>query len=174
MKDIELKLVSELMKNSRRSDRQLAKVLGVSQPTVSRIIKKLENEGILKEYTVIPDFAKLGLGLLVMTFIKLKRNINSEDLGEAENLVRENLEQTAFSQMVMAERGLGFAYDTVVVSLNKDYSDYVKLLERIRSYPHIEAGETQSFIIDLTEKSQYRPFTLQTLTKYLLTIQQQK
>jgi DNA-binding Lrp family transcriptional regulator len=36
MKDIELKLISELMLDSRRSDRELAKVLGVSQPTVSR------------------------------------------------------------------------------------------------------------------------------------------
>lgn len=30
MKDVELRLVSELMKNSRRSDRELAKTLGVS------------------------------------------------------------------------------------------------------------------------------------------------
>ena len=160
------------MKNSRRSDRQLAKALGVSQPTISRTLKKLEKDGKIKEYTVIPDFSKLGLGLLVITFVKLKKSISSEDLGKAENLVRENLEKTAFSQLVMAERGLGFTYDTVIVSLNKDYSDYTKLLNRIRSYPHIEAGQTQSFIIDLTEKSQYRPFTFHTLANYLLTVQE--
>ena len=48
MKDVELKLISELMKNSRRSDRELAKTLGVSQPTVSRTLKRLETEGTLK------------------------------------------------------------------------------------------------------------------------------
>jgi DNA-binding Lrp family transcriptional regulator len=42
VKDVELKLVSELMKNSRRSDREMARVLGLSQPTVGRMIKKLE------------------------------------------------------------------------------------------------------------------------------------
>jgi DNA-binding Lrp family transcriptional regulator len=36
MKDVELRLISELLKNSRRSDRELAKVLHVSQPTVGR------------------------------------------------------------------------------------------------------------------------------------------
>jgi len=48
IKDVELRLISELMKNSRRSDRELAKAISVSQPTVSRMIKKLESEGTLK------------------------------------------------------------------------------------------------------------------------------
>jgi len=48
MKGIELKLVSELLKNSRRSDRDLAKTIEVSQPTVSRLLKKLKKDGIIK------------------------------------------------------------------------------------------------------------------------------
>jgi DNA-binding Lrp family transcriptional regulator len=48
IKNVKLELISERMKNSRRSDRDLAKAIGVSQPTVSRMIKKLENEGIIK------------------------------------------------------------------------------------------------------------------------------
>ena len=36
MKTIDYKLLYELMKNSRRSDRELAKILRISQPTVSR------------------------------------------------------------------------------------------------------------------------------------------
>jgi DNA-binding Lrp family transcriptional regulator len=58
MKDIERRLISELMKNSRRSDRELAKALGTSQPTITRTRGKLEREGIIKEYTMIPDFTK--------------------------------------------------------------------------------------------------------------------
>lgn len=42
MKEVELRLAAELMKNSRRSDRELAKALKVSQPTVSRMRNKLE------------------------------------------------------------------------------------------------------------------------------------
>jgi Lrp/AsnC family transcriptional regulator for asnA, asnC and gidA len=61
VKDIELKLISELMKNSRRSDRALAKVLKTSQPMVTRTRARLEREGYLREYTVIPDFHKLGV-----------------------------------------------------------------------------------------------------------------
>ena len=60
MRKIEWKLISELMKNSRRSDRDLAKVIGKSQPTVTRTRTRLEKQGYIKEYTMLPDFQKLG------------------------------------------------------------------------------------------------------------------
>ena len=66
MKDVELRLVSELMKNSRRSDRELAKELGISQPTVSRLISRLQKEGVIKEFTMVPDFCKLGFNLMAI------------------------------------------------------------------------------------------------------------
>ena len=84
MKNIELHLISELMKNSRRSDRELAKQLRVSQPTVTRIRNRLEKEGIIREYTIIPDFAKLGYQMASVTFAKLKETPSGktfEDIG---------------------------------------------------------------------------------------------
>ena len=48
LRDFELKIVSELMKNSRRSDRELPKAVGLSQPSVSRIIRKLEKTVLFK------------------------------------------------------------------------------------------------------------------------------
>ena len=60
MKKIMMRLLLELMKDSKRSDRELAKVLGVSQPTVSRMRSRLVKEGIIREFTVIPNFVKMG------------------------------------------------------------------------------------------------------------------
>jgi DNA-binding Lrp family transcriptional regulator len=56
MKPVMLKLVAELFRNSRKSDREMARKLGVSQPTVSRMRGKLESEGVIQEYTIIPDY----------------------------------------------------------------------------------------------------------------------
>jgi Lrp/AsnC family transcriptional regulator for asnA, asnC and gidA len=173
LKDIELRLISELMKNSRRSDRELAKALGVSQPTVSRAIQRLEKEGIIKEYTIVPDFKKLGVGLLTMTFVKYKE-LGSEERAKAEKIVTEEVKKETYPQVVMIERGLGFTYDSVIVSYEKNYSDYRQLLDRIRTYEHIQPSDTQTFIIDLNDKVHYRSFTYQTLAKYLLTMQKQE
>jgi DNA-binding Lrp family transcriptional regulator len=46
MKDIELRLISELMKNSRRSDRELAKAIGISQPTIGNSSRRATSRNI--------------------------------------------------------------------------------------------------------------------------------
>jgi DNA-binding Lrp family transcriptional regulator len=73
MKKIEWMLLSELVKNSKQSDRELAKKTGASQPTVTRTRTRLEKEGYIKEYTIIPDFSKLGFEL--MSSARARRNI---------------------------------------------------------------------------------------------------
>lgn len=69
MKDIELRLISELVKNSRRSDRELARVLRVSQLTVTRTRARLEKEGMI-DYGGIPNLAKLGYEIIAVVFGK--------------------------------------------------------------------------------------------------------
>jgi len=55
LKNIDYMILSELIKNSKTSDRKLAKIVEVSQPTVTRRRINLEKEGLL-EYTIIPNF----------------------------------------------------------------------------------------------------------------------
>lgn len=69
IKENDLKILFELIRGARRSDRDIAKVIGVSQPTVTRGRTNLEKEGLVKEYTIIPDLTKMGYELLVFTFL---------------------------------------------------------------------------------------------------------
>jgi len=75
------------MKNSRRSDRELAKAVGVSEPTIGRLIKKLEKEGIIQEYTMIPDFARLGYELMAITLAKMDAPPSAEIEKNAGNIL---------------------------------------------------------------------------------------
>jgi DNA-binding Lrp family transcriptional regulator len=64
LKPLDYKLLSELIKNSRRSDRELAKAIGVSQPTITRRRALIEKE-LIDGYTAIPKWEKLGYELLL-------------------------------------------------------------------------------------------------------------
>jgi len=71
-----LRLVSEMLKNSKKSDRELAGILAVSQPTVSRTRARIEKEYI-KTYTIIPDFKKLGYEIMAFTLAKITLSLKS-------------------------------------------------------------------------------------------------
>jgi DNA-binding Lrp family transcriptional regulator len=168
MKDTELKLVSELMKNSRRSDRELAKAIGVSQPTVSRLIRKLEKGGVLKEYTVIPDFQKLGYSIVAVTFGILKEEFRKpEMLDEARRQFIKSFEDTAH-EVILDERGMGLGYDGIIVSIHRSYSEYLDFKTWIKQMPYLNASRVESFLIDLNDKVHHRYLTFSYLAKHLL------
>jgi DNA-binding Lrp family transcriptional regulator len=169
MKDFERRLVSELMKNCRRSDRQLAKVLGVSQPTVSRNLQKLEKEGIIKEYTVVPDFRKLGYSLLAVTFVKLKKYLSKDELEKARKSAKESAKDNL--NFIMLERGMGMGYDGVFLSFHTDYSSFTEHKKWLTQFDYLEVSDIQSFLINLEDEIQYRSLTFSTLAKHILTLQ---
>ena len=173
MKDVELKLVCELMKNSRRSDRELAKVLGVSQPTVSRVMKKLEEQGVIKEYTMIPDFTKLGFEIMSIDFATLKEPIPEEKLVEVRKQVRQTLQTEPISSIV-AMSGMGCNADRVIVAFHEDYSTYMKFLSKIRQHPLVLVDQIKSFLVNLNDRSQYLPLTLSGLADYIAYKKRQK
>jgi len=164
LRDFELKIVSELMKNSRRSDRELAKILGVSQPTVSRIINKLEKSGIVQEYTMIPDFAKLGYQILAMTFVRLKQSLDSEEIEGAKRIIRDTLKNTPL-ELVMLERGLGLGSDGVIVSYHKDYASHVRFIELLKSFNLVSVEEIKTFRVDLQDEVRFLPLTFLSLAQ---------
>jgi DNA-binding Lrp family transcriptional regulator len=165
MKDVELKLVSELLKGSRRSDRELARALGVSQPTVSRTLKKLDKEGYTKEYTIIPDFKKLGYHLCCLTFCRSAETPTSEKIKKAVEVARERLHE--IPQAVLIERGIGLDSNGVVISLHRDYSSYVKFKNWLQQFSFLGTYELQNFMIDLDNDVHYRYLTFAILAKEL-------
>jgi DNA-binding Lrp family transcriptional regulator len=167
LKDTETALISELMKNCRRSDRELARAIGVSQPTVSRMIKRLEKEGVVNEYTMIPDFRRLGYNLCALFFLKLKAPTPPEDIERAREAARERLRQTPFV-ILLLERGIGLGLDAVMICLYRDYASYIEHKNIIREFPFLVSSDVNSFLIDLNDKVHYRYLTFASVAKDLL------
>ncbi len=64
--DLDKRILKELLKNSKRSYRQLADELEIAPGTVLKRIKDLESKGIIKGYSIIVDQGKLGSPIIAL------------------------------------------------------------------------------------------------------------
>lgn len=171
VKEIELKLIAELLKDSHRSDRELAKATGVSQPTISRLTERLKKTGVIREYTIVPDFEKLGFHICALTFANFE---TPTDLVTMRKLLEEYGKRLSeIPQAVMIERGIGENANGVVISLHKDYSDYVTFQNWMKQFLPQSKFVLHSFVIDLDDPVHYRYLTFSTIAKHLLEMQKQ-
>jgi len=124
MKKTMMKLLLQLLKDSKRSDRELAKVLDVSQATVSRMRNKLVRDGVIKEFTVIPDFTKMGFELLAIISCK----------SESSKEIAEKARKWTMSKpnVIFAGRAEGMGKNAVIVSIHKNFTDYSNFLTQLR------------------------------------------
>jgi Lrp/AsnC family transcriptional regulator, leucine-responsive regulatory protein len=54
------RILLQLKENSRLSMRELAKKVNLSPPSVAERVRRLENEGVIKGFTIDIDFSRLG------------------------------------------------------------------------------------------------------------------
>lgn len=166
MKDSELKLIIELMKDSRRSDRELARAIGVSQPTVSRMIKKLENEGYIKEYTTIPDFRKLGFELMSVNFVKFKASTDAEHIEKLKKTARQIQTETGLPSLLVMS-GMGMGFDRVIIMYHRDYASYARFKDTMKGAAEGNVEKLESFLVVLDGKNHFQPVSFSSLAKFL-------
>ena len=120
-KKVTQQLLVELLKGSKRSDRELAKILGVSQPTVTRMRKKLE-ETAIAEYTIIPNWGALGFELMAVTFVNIRGK--SKSMEEQKNTLEKCKKwMMNHPNIIFASDGTGMGMDGMMISFHKDYTD---------------------------------------------------
>ncbi|MDE1867186.1 MAG: Lrp/AsnC family transcriptional regulator [Thaumarchaeota archaeon] len=79
--DLDRRILEELLKNSKRSYRQLADELKIAPGTVLKRIKDLESSGIIKSYSVVIDQSKLGSQIIAIIEI-LSSGGKLEEMGK--------------------------------------------------------------------------------------------
>ena len=112
------RLLLEYLKDSKRSDRELEKVLGVSQPTITRMRQRLVKEEAIKHFTVIPDFVKMGYEIMAISNIKTKALEVAELEEKAERY------WNRFPNVILVSRAEGMGKNGVLISLHSSYADY--------------------------------------------------
>jgi DNA-binding Lrp family transcriptional regulator len=147
-KDRMMELLHELIKNSKRSDRNLARILGLSQPTITRMRRKLESTGFIREYTVIPDFVKLGYELVAFTFMNIIRY--DAESGDPFTELAEKAHKWAVenSKIILGAAGDGLnGKNCMMISIHKDFTDYYRFISEFRGKWASYMRDIETFIV---------------------------
>jgi len=137
-----LDLLYELMKNSKRSDREIAKVVEVSQPTITRMRKSLEKTEYIREYTIIPALEKLGFEILALNF--LSTSTKPKDVKEMQEWISES------QKIIFTSLGEGLNGKTVLlVSIHRDFTDFSEFASELRGILGLETSSMVSFLVSL-------------------------
>lgn len=134
----------ELIKNSKKSDREIAKKLKISQPTVTRIRKKLE-KSIIKSYTTIPILPEIGVNLISFNFGTCHNQKKDIDV-----CLRQIIKTDP--RVLFRASGEGMGKTCLIVALHKDYRGYVQFLSNMRSQCRGVKTHFDSFVAPTTKE----------------------
>lgn len=129
--DIDKKIIGQYVTDARQSYHQVAKKIGVAVSTVQARTKKLETEGVIKGYTAILDYEKLGLTVTAITEI----TTTGGKLQEIE---------TKLSQMPQANAVYDVAgtTDAIVIGKFRSTNELSKFAKSIQSIQNVNRTET--------------------------------
>ncbi len=123
----ERQVLSELLKNCKTSDQEIARRLKTSRPTVLKIRKRLEEKELLKGYMPKINFEKLGLSIHAVILYRWKDYSKAKELERIMNLIK------SLPEVILFVKGEGLGSKTdLIISVHKDLKDYETFIRRLK------------------------------------------
>jgi len=124
--EIDFQILRILQEDSRTSYRKIANDLGIAVGTAYNRIKRLEDEGVFKAYTVMVDPTKIGYELTVVIFIQAE----GPHLAEVEK-------EIAQSEYTICVYDITGDFDIAVIARFKNRSMLNNFIKEILKTPHV-------------------------------------
>jgi Lrp/AsnC family leucine-responsive transcriptional regulator len=118
-------ILEELMKDSRKTTKAIARELDIPRATVHDRIVKMEQKKLIKRYTAIPDYAQLGIGVTAFILVQFTPQ---EGLSQ-----RETAEEIADLRGIFEVQMISGEYDMLLKVRGSSMEDIGKLvIDRLR------------------------------------------
>ncbi|MBE0519343.1 MAG: Lrp/AsnC family transcriptional regulator [Thermoplasmata archaeon] len=77
-------ILEELMKDSRKTTKAIARELEIPRATVHDRIVKMEQKGVIRRYTALPDYSALSLGVsaFILVQFEAEKGLSQRDTAE--------------------------------------------------------------------------------------------
>ena len=129
--ELDLQLIQHLRRDGRRSFREIAEELNVAEGTVYNRVTKLREQGVIRNFIVDVDYAKLGYDLTVIIGV----------IGSGGHL-SEIEKKISTEKNVSAVYDVTGEYDAVVIAKLQDRDALNKLVKKINGLENVERTYT--------------------------------
>lgn len=146
---LDCRILEELQRDSSQSQRDLADRVGLSQNACWRRLKSLENEGAIRNHTVVLNRGKLGAGLVVIMMIRTRHH--------SANWLSTFREHVSAIPDVVDFYRIGGDYDYLIKVVTRDMASYDAIYQRLISNVELE-NVTSYFAMEAIEEQ--RPIPL--------------
>jgi DNA-binding Lrp family transcriptional regulator len=140
---IDFKILRELLIDSRQSYREIAKKVGVSVGTALLRVKRMEKDGVIKGYSVMLDYEKIGYELTVIVEVSVSKGRLIE--------MEKDIAKLPITCAVYDVTGLTDAIIIAKFQTRKTLSNFTK---KILAMPYVE--RTNTHIVLTTVKEDFR------------------
>jgi Lrp/AsnC family leucine-responsive transcriptional regulator len=145
MDALDLRILTSLDADARRSYADLARELNVSQPTIADRVRRMENRGILKGTMLCVDLARIGYG--ICAFVRIRTGSSS----------KRGLIDAATKMPQIIELVCVTGEDCLIARVAaRSVEDLANVLERLSAF-----GNTSTSIVLGTLVSQRNPLSVQ-------------
>ncbi len=134
-------ILSVLLEDSRYSFRQIAERVKVSPATVLNRIKELEKSGIIKQYSALLDYEKLGFDVEVIIEVRIAKG----KLFEVEK-------QIAHHPNVFAVYDVTGDFDAMILAKFPSRQRMDSFLKQLQTFDFVERTHTRMILHTIKEK----------------------
>ena len=143
---LDKRIVVELLRDCRRSFRELKDRLGTSTSTVAARVKKLEAAGVVKGYSAVIDSGKLGYDITAVSEIFVSK-------GKLLEMERE----VAKLPGVCAVYDVTGDFDGIVIAKFRDRGSLSSFTKRLLALPFVERTSTHVVLTTVREDFRLPP-----------------
>ena len=143
--ELDVKILSLLGEDARMSCREVAEKLGVASGTVYNRVRRMTEDGVIKGYIPLLDYAKLGYGLAALVMIQ----VEGQHLVEVENVISKSPE-------VMAVYDVTGEFDVAVLARFKSQASMNKFIKETLKISYIRRTVTNIILNAVKEDPRVR------------------
>jgi len=146
MDDLDNKIIKEYLEDARLSCREVARRIGTSTATVLSRLRRLEEAGVIKRYSVILDHERLGYNITAITEVVVSRG-----------RLLEMEKEIARSPNTLAVYDVTGATDAIIISKFKNMDELSRFTKRLLSLPYVERTNTHIALASVKEDFRLLP-----------------